>query len=624
MKTRSESLKRKFSLVKTRGMKSTICITLLLLAFLISGNIYAQECSKSKKTATKEKPSVSSVLMKCIDKGDLEKITKITSENEGLIDARLKKEETLLTLASYHGHYDIAEYLVNKGANVHLRNDWNNNALINAAMQGHIKIAKLLLKNDAKINARGNSGRTALHYAVRNKQPEVVKLLVENECFLDPQDDYNNTPLLYASWNGNSEIIKTLAEKGADVHYAPHSNNTVLHNLANEGNAEAIKAVIMAGGDANKTNDDGFLPIHSAARSCNPQAVKVLITKTKNFNQKENHYGNTALHIAAKNGDLKSYAILTEAGADQNVLNNKNQKATDLAVQYGQTSLVSYSASKKIIPEQTIKLAKENHKAWAEKTDMGDAKVHYCGHSGWAVNTKNSVLIFDYWSRNKITQDPGFVNGTINPKEIKDKDVYVFVSHDHGDHYDTTIYAWQKDIKDITYIYGFVPEKAWQHKKTGYHGPDYVYIEDNKTKKVGDVAISTLKSNDTGQGFLVEVDGVSIYHPGDHALFTKEDEEGFKKEVDFIAGVNSTVDIAFLPVTGCPSRWKKEFIVEGFFYSIDQLNPKEVFPMHAFNREYSLNEFAEMAKKRNTKADIVCVENNGDNFSLEVDLTARK
>ena len=72
------------------------------------------------------------------------------------------------------------------------------------------------------------------------------------------------------------------------------------------------------------------------------------------------------------------------------------------------------------------------------------------------MNTENNLLIFDYWSRHKVSETPGLVNGTICPKEIKDKNVIVFVSHDHQDHYDTIIYSWQKEIKNITYVYGFV------------------------------------------------------------------------------------------------------------------------------------------------------------------------
>lgn len=621
MKTFKAFLKTHLNLIKGRSMILIISITMLMI-FLTSSIMYAQQCNK--KEAINEKKPVTSILKECAEKGDLVKIKKIIDENEKLVNARLKNNETILTIVSYIGYYDIAEYLISKDANVHLRNDWDNNALTNASMKGHLKIVKLLLNNGANINSRGNSGSTSLHLAARNQHADVVKLLVEYGCNVDPQNDYSMTPLFFASWGGNPDIIKTLVDNGANVNFSDPDNNTILHNMAGEGHIEGMVTILNADANANNVDDDGYLPLHTAVLNGKPKAVKVLINKTNNLNQKEKHYGNTALHIAAKNGDIHSYRMLTEAGADHNITNNKDLKACDYAINYGYTDLVSYSISKNIAPKKILKMTEENRKTWTQKTEIGNANVYYCGHSGWAVNTQSSVLIFDYWSRNKISETPGLINGSIVPEELKDKKVYVFVSHDHGDHYDTIIYSWQKEIKDITYVYGFIPEKSWLHEKTGYHGPEYVHIEDNQSKKIGDIKVCTHKSNDTGQGFLVEVDGVSIYHPGDHALFTEEDKEGFKKEVDFIANQNSSVDIAFLPVTGCPSRWKKEFIVQGFFYSIDKLNPKQVFPMHAFNREYILYEFAELAKERKTKAKILCVENKGDNFSLNKDLTVKK
>ena len=385
-----------------------------------------------------------------------------------------------------------------------------------------------------------------------------------------------------------------------------------------------MKTVLNAGANANIQNKDDYLPLHLAVINGKCEQAKLLIPVTKNLNLKESHYGNTPLHIAAKNGDLESFKALIEAGADINIENNNGAKPVDFAVQYGQTDLLNFALTKNLTTKKELKLAVANREASLVNAAPDEAKVYYCGHSGWVVSTNNCYLIFDYFSANKLSNNPGLVNGTINPEELKGKKVYIFVSHDHGDHFDETIFSWKDKLKDITYIYGFKPENSKRYKKEAYDGPDYVYIENNQTQKVDNATITTLKSNDTGQGFLVEVDGISIYHPGDHALFTSDDKPGFVKEVDFIADHNSSVDIAFLPVTGCPSRWKKEFIAEGFFYSIDKLNPHKVYPMHAFNREYLLTDFAEMAKERNCKADIVCVENSGDQINYSVSNMAKK
>ena len=106
----------------------------------------------------------------------------------------------------------------------------------------------------------------------------------------------------------------------------------------------------------------------------------------------------------------------------------------------------------------------------------------------------------------------------------------------------------------------------------------------------------------------------SIVYPSGRKVIYKYD----------LAGNVNAVDIAFLPVTGCPGRWKKENIIKGFFYSIDNLNPEVVFPMLAFHHEYLLKEFAELATKRNVNSKIICVENKGDNYLIEDQSTASK
>ncbi len=602
-----------------KSIRIFICSALIIL-FSIS-RVISQGCEKT--TAKMEEKPLTEKLANFSWNGELDKIKELVDENNNLVNIRLKNEETMLTIASWSGNYEIAEYLIDKKANVDCRNDWQNTALHNAAQKGYNDIIALLLANGANVNARGTSGNSSLFFAVGNEHLESAKLLLEAGANIHAKNDYDQTPLTRASWHGNADIIEFLAENGADVNYAPQEGNTIMHNLASGGYLEAIKTIQKFGADANMIDSDGRIPLHNALINKHSDVVELLLGSTKNINQQENHLGNTPLHIAAINGDLKSIEILIDAGAKTDSKNYSQKTPLEYAIQYGYIDIVNYYVSNSLASEEMLITAKKNQSSGIVSVNNGEAKVVYCGHSGWAVQTEKHLLIFDYWNRNKA-EKPGLANGSVCPKEIQDLNVIVFVSHEHGDHYDTSIYKWANDVKNISYVYGFKPEEAWIHKEKGYHGPEYVYINDNQTQVVDNVTITTFKSNDTGQGFLVSTDGMTIYHPGDHAWFSSEDEMDFKKEVDFIARQEQPIDIAFLPVSGCPSRWKKEFIVEGFFYTIDKLDPAQVFPMHAFQREYTLKEFAEMAQTKKLKNQIVCTENTGDNFSYAKTMVASK
>jgi hypothetical protein len=94
-----------------------------------------------------------------------------------------------------------------------------------------------------------------------------------------------------------------------------------------------------------------------------------------------------------------------------------------------------------------------------EVPQRGNASVWYLGHCGFAVRTSNHLLIFDY-QESRDGQQPksrptklSLENGWVNPEEIKDLAVGVFVSHSHNDHFDPVILERKKSIPDIQYFF---------------------------------------------------------------------------------------------------------------------------------------------------------------------------
>ena len=68
-------------------------------------------------------------------------------------------------------------------------------------------------------------------------------------------------------------------------------------------------------------------------------------------------------------------------------------------------------------------------------------EIRYLFHSGFAVETGAHLLIFDYY---KDTPRGGkLADGVIDPAEVSGRDVVVFASHSHGDHYSPVIFGWR-------------------------------------------------------------------------------------------------------------------------------------------------------------------------------------
>ena len=66
-------------------------------------------------------------------------------------------------------------------------------------------------------------------------------------------------------------------------------------------------------------------------------------------------------------------------------------------------------------------------------------KVTYLYHSGFAIEDEQALYVFDYYK------------GEL-PVIAKEKQMYVFVSHRHKDHYNSEIFDWEKEHPNILYI----------------------------------------------------------------------------------------------------------------------------------------------------------------------------
>jgi L-ascorbate metabolism protein UlaG (beta-lactamase superfamily) len=102
--------------------------------------------------------------------------------------------------------------------------------------------------------------------------------------------------------------------------------------------------------------------------------------------------------------------------------------------------------------------------------------------------------------------------------------------------------------------------------------------------------ITTIESNDSGVGFLVEVDGLTIFHAGDHANRYRDLSGPFKAQIDGLVAKGVRPDLAFLPVSGC-SFGDQVAVKIGVEYELAQLNPKVFLPMHGGRHGTTLADF---------------------------------
>lgn len=108
-----------------------------------------------------------------------------------------------------------ARRLIENGlGNVNERGVMANTPLHRAARHGHKDVAELLIEKGADVNARNDNGETPLHLAARHGSIEVVRLLVSKGADLNAADVRGITPLCYAEDVGQDEIAAWLIAKG--------------------------------------------------------------------------------------------------------------------------------------------------------------------------------------------------------------------------------------------------------------------------------------------------------------------------------------------------------------------------------------------------------------------------
>jgi L-ascorbate metabolism protein UlaG (beta-lactamase superfamily) len=232
-----------------------------------------------------------------------------------------------------------------------------------------------------------------------------------------------------------------------------------------------------------------------------------------------------------------------------------------------------------------------------------EAVVWYLYHSSFAVRTKTHLLIFDYFDVGDIPPVLSLANGFINPEEFKDLDVVVFVSHRDGDHYDKNIWEWKKVVKNITYVLGFEPAIA---QEVYFHPQPWESIYFGNTK------VTAVPATDSGEAFLVEADGLVIYHGGDNSYWWKNWWEPYKKGIDFLAGKTNYVDLLF-------NNWRcngydKRTLDEGMWYVADKFSAQAIFPMHMGTALDQIKVLIKEAPSAEKASKIVSLTRRGDVF----------
>ena len=215
-------------------------------------------------------------------------------------------------------------------------------------------------------------------------------------------------------------------------------------------------------------------------------------------------------------------------------------------------------------------------------------KVTYIYHSGFSVELKECVLLFDYY-KGKL------------PQWGKGKTIYVFASHKHQDHFNMGIFDLAKQYEKIHFFLGSDIKLSKNYlERNGIPSSlkeKMTNTGKNKGFEKNGIRVRTLRSNDEGVAFIVEAEGRTVYHAGDLNWWTWEGEtkeeyqamtKKFKASMELVRQKLQSMDIPCFDVAFVPlDPRQKERYAMGFDFFMRNIPVKHVFPMHAFG-DYSV------------------------------------
>uniref|UniRef100_A0A146KXB4 Oxysterol-binding protein n=3 Tax=Lygus hesperus TaxID=30085 RepID=A0A146KXB4_LYGHE len=190
----------------------------------------------------------------------VQEILTIARQEDEVVDINCKGKAksnlgwTPLHLASYFGHREVVQLLLDHDVDINAVNDVGDTALHKAAFIGREDLVILLLARNADVNIRNGEGRTARDVGVEDGD---TKRLLEAAEKTDSRR--KEEALLSAARNGDLVKISNLlkSERPPNINCVDSLGNTALHCASYRGHKEAAVSLLQNGIDSTIKNIRG-------------------------------------------------------------------------------------------------------------------------------------------------------------------------------------------------------------------------------------------------------------------------------------------------------------------------------------------------------------------------------
>jgi len=219
-------------------------------------------------------------LHKAAESGDLQRTEELIGTGYSCINALNSRRETSLLVAARSGHYDVANYLIQAGADIEVSDYHGHTPLLAATRSNHSKIVELLVTACADVNANTNEDTTNPSQLYSETTHEAcIRQTLSEQTQSDKTYRSGATALMLAANVDNPATATLLLRSGAKGWAKDSHGRTALQYAILSGSLSVAKFILLL--CPRKLSKNVFNEYLSmASKSAHPRIVELLLSST--------------------------------------------------------------------------------------------------------------------------------------------------------------------------------------------------------------------------------------------------------------------------------------------------------------------------------------------------------
>jgi uncharacterized protein len=245
------------------------------------------------------------------------------------VESRMMKNPFAIVKAAKDNNTSLVRKIlamhVDVNVNIRDNKDYGDTPLIYAIKYGNVELVKMLLDKGADVNMKNIFNVNALMWADNKENNEIIKLIKDHQTAV------------------NESLFKSVSVDELAARRKIYGDNMDWFTAVEHDNDDRMMALISQGQDVDERHDDtdtfGGTALHKAAERGHCSTVKMLLDAGADINSLD-MYEKTPLFWAVLANQPATVVLLLHRGADMNIRDMYGQTAEEIAGRYSTLSKI--------------------------------------------------------------------------------------------------------------------------------------------------------------------------------------------------------------------------------------------------------------------------------------------